>query len=489
MRLSSRTQLLIVDGIGGAVLLTLAVFAFLGFDQSWDALEYHLPYAALRTGILTSRDLVLQSGLQFRYNGFPALIDIVQGGLWRLFGTPKAAALVTPLAMAGFAVYVRCAFRIGLLWPVMIFIAVPTLHTALNAAYVDLWTNAFFALHLAAAFKTLQPGERHRKAHLIISLLALGVAVNAKEQYYVLGGLSLGLYGLLLMAGWKAERLRVLLVIAVLAPVAFAAPLKNLIVYGNPIYPMAFAALDWEGPEKAYFSPSPSTGKAPRPVRYLLSQMELDALDEHKRGYSLDQGEAEGKLGYHMGGSSEILLFVTVVTLILCLRRVHLSRLQKAEMGSFAILVAVVSCFPGSIELRYFSFVEISLILADLCLLKHLAHRHDAYSEGLSAGFYATLMGSALFVGFLTGFAHLTPHPISFERMIARRKTINPELQQARAQSDTICYVRWDPDAILYVDIFHPDLPPYRVVEVLHRDECPAGSAIIDVPQKPPVDP
>ena len=328
------------------MLVVLAVFSILGFDQSWDTLNYHLPYAALRVGLLSPQEFLLPTGLQSRFEGFPAFIDILQGVLWRVFGTPKAVALITPLAVACLAAYARLAFRIGLFWSVMIFLAVPILHTALNAAYVDLWTNAFFSVFLLAAFKSLQPGEPWMRRHLAAAMLALGIAVNSKEQYYILGGLAFGVYALLLaLPAWQRRDWKLAGLVAALAVLAFAAPLKNLFMFGNPIYPIELPALGWHGPEQAYF-PAGTSNHIPQFVRYLLSQMELDALDHRTRGYSIDQGEAEYQPGYHMGGSSGILLVVALAILWLCLRRVVLTRLDKATLGAVALLTILVACFP-----------------------------------------------------------------------------------------------------------------------------------------------
>ena len=200
------------------IILLLCAFAVVGLDQSWDAIAYHLPYAALRTGIVTPQDFLLSPGFQSRYDGFPAFIDLVQGGLWRLFGTLKAAALIAPLSIAPLAVYARLALRLPAIWTVAIFLAVPILHTALQAAYVDLWTNAFFSLHLAAAWISLQPGTTRPKRHVAISLLALAVAVNSKEQFYIIGALSGVLYAGLIAIDIRRLGWRGLALVLILAP-------------------------------------------------------------------------------------------------------------------------------------------------------------------------------------------------------------------------------------------------------------------------------
>ncbi len=461
------------------IILLLCAFALVGLDQSWDAIAYHLPYAALRTGIVTPQDFLLSPGFQNRYDGFPAFIDLVQGGLWQLFDTPKAAALVAPLAIIPLAIYARLALRLPAILIVTIFLAVPILHTALQAAYVDLWTNAFFSLHLAAAWTSLQPGTKRPKLHIVVSLLALGIAVNSKQQFYVIGALSGVLYAGLIMIdirklGWQA-----LAVAVVLAPLVAAAPLLNLIHHGNPLYPMSAPALGLAGPEAAYF-PAGAGEPLPQPVRYVLSMFEWYALSHRRMGYNIDQGEAEGHPGYHMGGSSGILLFVTLAMLAMCLRRTPLTSGQKRIAGAFAVLVMAVAFFPGSNELRYFSFVEIVAIIAVLCLLQRVAASPESFAAGLQAWYRLTLIGSALFIGFMSGFTYVRPHPVTLARAIQRGHHVNEELAAALAQSNVICYARFDANPFLYVDVLHPEIGhEYQIVEGFETGICPPGSAIL----------
>ncbi len=481
-----RTLPPLADTLAVLLLLALCIFSITGFEQDWDTIAYHLPYAALRSGLMNAQDLSLSPGLQSRYDGFPGLVDLVQGGLWRLSGTPKAAALVTPLAIAALAVYARHALRLRLIWPVMIFLAVPILHTALQAAYVDLWTNAFFSLHLVAAFRSLGTSGRTNLTATIVSLLALAVAVNSKEQFYLVGGVSFALYGglMLLRLGrqpaTKREALRQIITALVLSPVVFASPIQDWIAFGNPIYPIDLPRLGWHGPEQVQFPASRTLDHAPRMVRYLLSQFELNGLSGRAHGYTIDQGESEASPGYHMGGSSGILLFAALAVTVPCLRRLRLTPVQKASAAAFALLTLFVANFPGGNELRYFSFVNITLLLATMAMLQHLA-AGDGYFTGLQTGFRLTLLGSALFTAFITAFVHVIPHPKSIERVIEKRSEVRRELGAALAKSDTVCYSRFDPYGLYYAYIFNQNFAHRRYKLILDLDgkPCPAESAQI----------
>ena len=235
-----------LDALAIIALVILGVFNLRKFDWSPDTIAYHLSFAALRVGLISPEQLILRPDLHERFLGFPALVDVVQGGLWRVFGRAEAASLVAPIAVGCFAAYARLAFGIGMVWSAGIFVAVPILHTAIDSSQVDLWTNAFFAIHLLAAYQTLCSESPRRVLHALVSNLALLIAVNSKPQFYVVGAFSYALFGALLVVQALRQRSQgkpqrearlALLVSLVLVPLTFYSPLKNALAFTNPIYP------------------------------------------------------------------------------------------------------------------------------------------------------------------------------------------------------------------------------------------------------------
>ncbi len=53
--------------------------AFIDFDNAWDSVAYHLPFAALKIGCLTPQRYQLTGTLQHYYDGFPALPSYLRG--------------------------------------------------------------------------------------------------------------------------------------------------------------------------------------------------------------------------------------------------------------------------------------------------------------------------------------------------------------------------------------------------------------------------
>ena len=153
----------------------------------------------------------------------------------------------------------RIAYKVPIFWTACIFLAVPTLHAALDAGYVDLWTNSFFVVHLFAAWRVIT-SQRPRMQDTIIANIALLVAVNSKEQFFIIGASSFAIIIVILCCKLFAKRkgdghlyLLPLIIFLVLAPLTFFSPIRNLIIFHNPIYPIAVRI-------GGYRFPGPETG-------------------------------------------------------------------------------------------------------------------------------------------------------------------------------------------------------------------------------------
>ncbi len=463
----------------GDVLAVLGI-GFIGwsclqrFNGGFDALAYHLPFAALRTGLLTPDQFVLPPLMHDRLDGFPPLADWVQGGLWRAFGRPEAAALISPLAVLLFALYARLAFGLGMLWSALIFLAVPILHTALDAMYVDLWSNAAFAVHLLAAFRLLT-GRGRPGTDAATSMAALAVAVWSKPQFIIIGAASLALLLALLL---RQLAWRPIAVCALLAPACFAWPLRDLILFGNPFWPEAVQlgpialpgtqANVWDGPAELQHLPAAT--------RWLLSQLDLDAVDLRPGGYTVDQGSKPlGATGNHMGGSLSVLLLTALVALGIGLRRVRPNRDALLAGAAMLLLTALVAVFPGGHELRYFSFVDILALFAPLCVLRAAARTGDAYVAGLRTGLQTLLVSSAIYVSFITGGTHLWARYQPRLRDIAAATALKAGLAD---HPDTVCDARGDFRGLLLSAALVPD-PPGGARRVIEAFDCPAGALVI----------
>lgn len=480
----------VADIVGILILFYFGLLAFERLNVSWDTLVYHLPFAAFRTGIISSHRFVLPLDLRARYHGFPPVADFVQGALWGATGRLSAANLISPLSILALAVYARFAFGVQLVWTVLIFLAVPILQSAIDAGYTDLWTNAFFSLFLLAAARSFILRKSHALLHAGIAAVGLGIAVNSKEQYYVIGGFA----AVLLMLTWLALcvvrarasglRLRLpapIMLFLVLSPLVFCTPIKNLFVYGNPVYPETVTILSYRLPgleKPRWFGPLALT-RTPQPARFALSELGLNAVNR-PGAYTIDQGERpRGSPGFRMGGSLGVLFVTMLGYLALCLLNLPRSPEKRALSLGAAGLVTVVAFFPGSNELRYFSFIEIVGILVVLVVTAQNADRNP-YLRSCYDTFRIVLCGAAIYTSFVTGFDHLRFEHSTYHD-IMRRRHVNATISSSLTSSNIVCYIYNNPFALLYTYHFnkasvHQD---YSTVEVRHQRQCPTDAAVI----------
>ena len=86
--------------VGALVLLVaLALKGWQDIDGAWDSLWYHMPFAALRVGLVSQKQYQISQWLFTYYDGFPSLPDYLQGIAWRLTSRPQAANLVSLFAL------------------------------------------------------------------------------------------------------------------------------------------------------------------------------------------------------------------------------------------------------------------------------------------------------------------------------------------------------------------------------------------------------
>lgn len=485
------SQILFGDILGGVLILYIVFLCLSSFRPDYDALWYHLPFAALRTDIIPANQLSLIPRLVHRYAGFPQFISIIQGVLWKVSGTPLASSLINPIAILTLSLYVRLTFKVSLIWMVLIFFAIPILQTALYSSYTDLWTNTFFSLHLLSGYKGLLRRDGRLK-HSLISIVALGIAVNSKEQYYVIGAVSFILFliahaCLSLRSHQTFKTLmsnRNTLIFIVLAPIAFYAPLKNLVKYHNPVYPevVHIGAVSLPGTENNHWLISPDVRALPQPVRFILSELDFDGT-HHLNTYTIDQRQTpDGKLGLGtaMGGSLGFLFIISVSYLFIILSRTRLGRAEIAALAGGLTLVVVTACFPGSNELRYFSYIEICLIATCLIVFHSLPAQQLANVSAWKTSLQIILISSAVYVCMATRFIYVLPTDVPSARTLSQWQGVPQKLQKL-GFPPVICYQGPKNNALLYTYYFNKNAAPhpYKIIEIVPPNACPAGLPII----------
>lgn len=474
-RLAFSALSMTAGALGCLALADLCVRAVLRLDVTWDTFYYHLPFAARRVGLPIPYEMNEHIGAF--YQGFPPLPHLLQGTLWRLTGSMNATGVVNLLALAGFLAYCHRVLRAPFWLVALISLTAPMVVIHATASYIDLFGNAFLAAGVGScAYLFLFP-ERATRAVLVGGLVALAGAAWSKFQMAPVVALVLSSLGVVALsrspaAGFSRRQVALLGVVATL--VTSAPYLKNLFMYGNPVWPIHI-------PFTGDLFPSRTDpyveGARVRPAQLAhLGQLSLfvHSLFEinHPISYfwrprwSIDQGAAG--IAFRMGGfwgtAAGAYLVTAALMLVACCR----GRGALLVAGIVAVL-GFVALLPQSHELRYYLFIPLS----GAAIIGMLFPRFKEIAPRAALGLTIVVMGL---------FTHMVfenwPH-YRIERRdqaMAARSWGAVKWWSRLKPGRTHCAVNLEPIAFLLTG---PTLSEYEIVERVNASLCPAGSDLI----------
>jgi len=382
----------------------LAEIACLRFPLDWDFLAYHLP-GALQAWGLTS--YTPEPRLVAVIAGFPPLPRVIEGGLVFLTGRFSMASALNLVGCGALAAGLGWLYgrRISLRWLATALLGVPLFVFHFPSGYVDLFTASFLALAFAALSELECESLRPRAAVGALAVAALALAQLSKFQAWpvaaVLGSALLLRFVGLARAGQLSRRAAAALVAALVLGLG-AWPVRNLVVFHNPVYPVVFPVAPRlfpnatvEADSGAYNLPT-WLEPQPRPVRFLASVAEWSRFYSGERFYwSIDQSaRADPARSPHhrLGGWFPW-------TLLACfagaLRARRAGKLGRSAQLAFGLALLGVAFLPQCQELRYWLFVPLGLAIAAA-----LGLARDV--PGPARLTRAALVGGAAFVLFVT---------------------------------------------------------------------------------------
>lgn len=450
-----------------AVYARLAAIACLRFPTDWDFLAYHLP-GALATYGLTS--YTPEPRLVAVIAGFPPLPRIVEGALILVTGRFSAASALNLIgvgALVAGLVWLH-GRRISLRWLATALLGVPLLVLHLESGYVDLFTAAFLVLALAA-FAELERESLRPRAGALLVIGALAAAQLSKFQAWpvaaVFGAAALWRFAALARAGtWSratALGLTLLLVVSL-----GAWPVRNLVRFHNPVYPVKFPLVPELFPNAVMDSDSGVynlplwLADQPRPVRFLASALEWNRFHSGERFYwSLDQSaRADPARSPHhrVGGWFPWTLAALALG---AWRARRAGKLSVTGQVAFAVAVALVACLPQSHELRYWLFVPLGLAVATALGLAADVTRP-------ARALRAMLVVGAAFVLFVTRPFALDSRPP--EALAPARAVAFWAEQSAHPRPEPVRICDVNPDGIFYAG---PTFREYRVIACFSWDK------------------
>ncbi len=95
----------------GLFIAVILIKSITDLDLTWDSLNYHLPFAARRAGLIPAEAYQFTNWLEDCYKGIPAVPYYIYGFLWRASRDINTPNIVSGLAFAGYCIFVARTFR------------------------------------------------------------------------------------------------------------------------------------------------------------------------------------------------------------------------------------------------------------------------------------------------------------------------------------------------------------------------------------------
>ncbi len=433
--------------------LVASIFAAALHDVSraWDVWYYHLPFAARIAGIVPAAQFAYDPMNQARFDGFPLLGEALQGALWRVTGRPESANLVAFSAVPLFSWFMKKRFDVPMHASLLALFAVPMVQMHATSCYVDLPANAAMAALVLLAIRAWADTAPPTNATLVLAGVLGAVAANMKALMHPV--VLVALVAIVV----RRRDWRVAGIAALVSPIVFATPLKNLFLHHNPYYPVAFNFFGHvlPGPDDPYSSSPVWLEHAPRPVRFFCSVLELRVTDR----WTVDQWTPPDAPGYRMGGYFGAYVLVNLAFFAWRAVVDRKERSVRAATIGFLVLTAIVSILPQSHELRYYMGWMIALVALNLWLAKRLVL------------FELASVASLVAVIFITHGSYVYPSGESFDDLV--RAEVSPAALGQVRDGERVC-VRHAPWNFLWAARFHAP-KTYAVTEAVEPGEC--GSA------------
>jgi hypothetical protein len=462
----------------------IIITAWTKLDLAWDSLAYHLPFAAIRAGLVTYADYVVPEPHRLLLDGFPPVLDYIKGSLWKVTGRVEATQLFNALIVLSGTFLLHRLYGMRPAVVVLAVLAIPVGQVEFAGNYTDLPVNFLLAFSLFSSVHALvsptEHGLRHGAAAAVALCMATTFKVTAIPFSLVIWGLYVLTAGFMAGSGTGLAKLRRESLGAFFAfagvggVVAFGYGAVNMVALGNPLFPVPIQL----GPITLPGTIPPSNWNAaayladvPRAFRWLVSVTEWHAFDYRSLPYVVSQGDVpESAKSYRMGGLFFCGLMISAGFLGILRRRLGTTLVLKVA-GLHLVMALITSVVPGSHEMRYFFFWYLSLIWATFYLLASKLEDRD-----LSSLYVAVVAACALYVTMITGARYVYPFSDRPGAEQLAGSAIRAELRNRLASGEYhLCVLDKDPYGFLYSRPFHPDVMPrvkYQVSMDVSSSAC-----------------
>ena len=477
-----------------AIALAISVFlkAILDIDNNYDPGWYHLPFAGRIWGILPESMFIGdEKWFEPRFEGFPLLAHFLQGFFWRVTGRMQSTNLVSYLSIVGYFWFLKSYFKVPLYLSAIALFSIPLVLTHASTSFVDLLGNVGTSILVMMTYSFYKNRQLPSANELFIAFCGAAIAANTKTQLQPLVFVILIVAGIRLIWLYSRQKTSVKLVkvapIALLATVIiFATPVKNTVLYGNPLYPIKIEVggivLNHKLTPEAY-------EEGNRQRNWVESVLEIKA----PYSWTPDQWSNYPERRRRGGFFGAYVIFNLLLLLGLLIRESiqnkSLPKPERSREAKFAVLTAIAMSlvplnFPQSHELRYFMYWMITLVSLNLYLISRPEKQQllGRWLQPKYLGLVYTVFLTIVLVKIGTFFAR--PSMITLNKYVTFG--VKPEFLSQIQPNDRVCllsrHIGEDIQTVpiaalkyvfLYSSYFHPELDyDYSVRAAFKPDAC-----------------
>lgn len=369
---------IVLSGVAVILIVAILLKAVLDVDNNYDPGWYHIPFAGRIWGILPESMFIGdEKWFEPRFDGFPLLAHFLQGFFWRITGRMQSTNLVSFLSVIGYLFFLKKFFQVPLYLSAIALFSIPLVLTHASTSFVDLLGNIGVSILVMMSYRFYQNHQLPTKVELLMAVMGAAIAANTKTQLQPL------VFVILIIAGmrlcwllWRHQVARKQLFkifpVAFFASVIiFASPIKNTILYGNPLYPIkvqvAGIVLNHKLSPEAYEGGN-------RQLNWLKSVLDINT----PIAWTPDQWSDEVQRNRRGGFFGAYVVFNFLLLLGFFARELiqnkSLPKSDRSQSAKLALLTAIAMSlpplnFPQSHELRYFMYWMISLVSLNLSLI------------------------------------------------------------------------------------------------------------------------
>jgi hypothetical protein len=414
--------------------------------------------------LVSSENYLMDHDREIMYQSFPKLANFFQGLFWSIAGLdkPQSANLVSFLSLIVYLLFLKFYLKIPFYASSIAILAVPVIHIAATACYVDLIGNVGMAIVILMTYLLYIDKNFISKQNIIVFTLAGSFAANTK--FLLVPMLSIFFIFVIVKiifinkSALKTFRIAKILLIAGLSSIIiFATEFVNIIKYQNPFYPLQIKIA---GVVLNYATvPSSNYGSAKLAAmsnfqRWIYSLLEIGAFDERRPWpwtIAMDFVPMDSD-AFGMGGYLSVYVVFNVVLLLFLCRR--MTRETNFALALFLFLSILTFVQPFSYQLRYYMYWIMVLIALNLFLI--IKEKENSRPIKWMNINNFTLV--AMYI--LIIFVHLTRWDYTYPRtnFLASymSSVLDPQILQQLEDQQKYCLVDLSPHTFLYNSQFHP---------------------------------